>query len=483
MAFQRIAALALLCAACSESTPGRKLASGLARGLIAREGEVAFLLAARRPEDPGVPEDLLTGDLWLDDRKVGSGVSSGEGAYAFSPASGELAFLASWRFSQGEGDLWVAVRDQAARLVAKEARTFAWSSRGELGWVARDAAGVGERSLKLPGAQAIAWSADGKRLAVRASAAAGGKLWVVDGPSAAPREIAAATSDFAFAPDGTLAALGPPPAKGGDRPLLLDGHRVAEATAFSFSPEGKEIALLSTAQRPGEANGDLYRMPKGGAPVQVASRVSGWRWSAGGDLLCLAHFDLRSRAGTLTVSTPGAPPKEIARRVQGFSLFGRRVLYLVLAPTKGDFRVELWGFDLAAPQASPHRIDEGVYGWDLSPDGSALYYKARCSGGPRSCALLRAPFSGGAPQLLAADVAGFDLSRDGARILVQQPHRGAPRAVDLAVISATGPPPGTVKPFVLEADPASRFADAGGRKVAYAVIAAGKGGVFLADVP
>ena len=77
MAFQRIAALALLCAACSESTPGRKLASGLARGLIAREGEVAFLLAARRPEDPGVPEDLLTGDLWLDDRKVGSGVSSG----------------------------------------------------------------------------------------------------------------------------------------------------------------------------------------------------------------------------------------------------------------------------------------------------------------------------------------------------------------------------------------------------------------------
>lgn len=482
MDFQRTAAVALLCVACSESVPGKKLASGLARGLIARDGAVAFLLDAHQPADGTVPDDLLAGDLWLDDRRVGSGVSTGEGAYAFSPSSAELAFLAAWRFREGEGELWVASPASAPRQVAKAARTFAWSSRGELAFVARDAVGIPERIIPLPGVQSIAWAPDGRRLAARASAASGGRLWAIDAQSGAAKEIAVATSDFAFAPDGAIAALGPPPPKGGDRPLLVEGVRLADATAFSFSPDGRQVALLSTARQPGESSGELFRMPRsGGAPHLIASRVSEWRWSAGGDLLCLARYDLRARSGTLTAASPGSPAKEIAQRVQGFSIFGRRVLYLMQVPLKGDFKIELWAVDLAAADSTPHRIDEGVYGWELSPDGGTIYYKARCAGGSRSCSLLRTSFSGGAPEPLAANVAGFDLSRDGARILVQQPHRGAPRAVDLAVIPATGPPQQGLKPFVQEADPASRFADAAGRKVAYAIIAAGKGGVFLAN--
>lgn len=484
MAFQRTAAVALLCVACSESVPGKRLASGLARGLIAQDGAVAFLLDARRPTDGSVPEDLLAGDLWLDDRKVGSGVSTGEGAYAFSPHSRDLAFLASWRFRDGEGELWIVSRGSAPRKVADAARSFAWSSRGELGFVARDAIGIGDRTVPLPGVQSIGWAPDGRRLAARAAASSGGRLWAVDPQSGSAREIAIATSDFAFAPDGAIAALGPPPAKGGDRPLLVDGVRLGDATAFTFSPDGREIALLSTAKQPGESSGELFRMPRsGGAPHPVASRVSEWRWTAGGDLLCLARYDLRARAGTLTAASPGSPPREIAQRVQGFSIFGRRVLYLMQVPLKGDFKIELWAVDLAFADPAPHRVDEGVYGWELSPDGGTLYYKARCAGGSRSCSLLRTAFSGGKPELLAANIAGFDLSADGARILLQQPHRGAPRAVDLAVISAAGPAQQGLKPFVQEADPASRFADAAGRKVAYAIIAAAKGGVFLADAP
>jgi len=289
--------------------------------------------------------------------------------------------------------------------------------------------------------------------------------------------VAPGTTDFAFAPDGALAALGQSPPKGGDRPLLLEGKEVARATAFAFSPEGKELALLSRQKQPGEAYGELYRARAGGEPQLVATRVSDWRWGPAGDLLCLARYDLRARAGTLTASG-----REIASKVQSFSVFGRRVLYLVQAPLKGDFKVELWGVDLGS-SAAPHKIDEGAYGWDLSPDGTTLYYKARCAGGPRSCALLRAPFAGGAPVLLAPDVAGFDLSRDGSRILVEQPHRGAARAVDLAVISATDAPLEHLKRFAEEADPSSRFADGAGRRVAYAVIAAGKGGVYLAELP
>ena len=482
-ALQRCA-IALLCVACTKAPPGRKLASGLARGLVVRDGTVAFLLGARPAQETGVPDDLLAGDLWLDDRKVGSGVSTQQGAYAFSPASHELAFLASWRFREGEGELWVAAPGSAPRQVAKTARTFAWSSQGELAYAGTDAIGVGERTVRLPGVQDVAWSPDGKRLAARASAAAGGTLWRVDVASASPREIAIATSDFAFARDGALGALGPPPPKGGDRPLLIDGNRVGAATAFAFSPDGQEIALFSTERQPGEATGDLYRLKRsGGTPQLIASRLSEWRWAPRGDLLGLAQYDVRARSGTLVASARGGPPREIARRVQAFSIFGSRVLYLVQAPQKGDFKIELWSADLAAPETPPRRIDDGVYGWDVPPGGDVVDYKARCAGGSRSCSLLRAPLAGGSPEVIAPAVAGFDLSRDGARILVQRPHPGAPRAVDLAVASASLASPDAVKPFVEEADPGSRFADDAGRKVVYAIIAAGKGGVFLADVP
>ena len=69
------------------------------------------------------------------------------------------------------------------------------------------------------------------------------------------------------------------------------------------------------------------------------------------------------------------------------------------------------------------------------------------------------------------------------RILVQQPHRGAPRAVDVAVISAAGSPMDRLKPLAEEVDPTSRFADDAGKHVVYAIVAAGRSGVFLADVP
>src|SRR3989449_4126061 len=284
--------IVLLCLACTQAPPGRKLASGRARGLIARDGAVAFLLDAAHPPDPAVPDDLLAGDLWPGDGKAGPGVPPQGGAYAFAPPGRELAFLAAWRFREGEGELWIAPRDGAPRQVAKAARSFAWAARGELAFVGEDLVGVAGRKVPLPGVQAVGWSPDGSRLAARAAAAAGGKLWVVDPRSGAAREIAIGTSDFAFAPDGAIAALGPAPAKGGDRPLLIDGVQVASATAFAFSADGRELALLSTGKQPGDAAGDLVRVSRsGGAPALVATRVTDWRWSSGADLLCPPHSE------------------------------------------------------------------------------------------------------------------------------------------------------------------------------------------------
>ncbi|HEX9577385.1 MAG TPA: hypothetical protein VF993_06510 [Myxococcales bacterium] len=479
----------LFALACQARPPGQKLASGIARELTVAKGWVAFLLDAAHPDDRAVPDDLFIGDLWLAPldgaaKKVGSAVSSQPGAFAFSPKTGELAFLASWRFRGGEGELWIASPEPAQ--IAPAASDLAWSTAdATLAWVAPNHLGLrGRPAVPLDGLRSFAWSPDGKRLAGRASAAAGGTLWLVDVATGSKREVAPGTSDFAFASDGSLAVLGPPPPKGGDRPLLVDGKEIARATAMRFSPDARELALLSTARQPGEAMGDLYRMPRtGGAPRLVAQRVSDYHWH-GSDLLCLAKYDLRARAGALTVSPAGGgAPREIAPKVQSWVAQGRSVLYLAQAPLKGDYKIELWAADLDSA-APPRKIDDGVYGWQVSPDGSLLYYKARCAMGPRSCSLLRAPMDGSAPAtFLAANVAGFDLSADGSRILLEQPHRGATRAVDLAVIPARGAPPAIVKPFAEEADASARFADAQGKRVVFATLTAGKGGVYAADVP
>ena len=83
MAIARIALLVTLLVACEEKPAGRKLASGIASRILVHDGHVAFLLDAVHPDDRSVPDDLAAGDLWLDDRKAGSSVSSQPGMFAF----------------------------------------------------------------------------------------------------------------------------------------------------------------------------------------------------------------------------------------------------------------------------------------------------------------------------------------------------------------------------------------------------------------
>jgi hypothetical protein len=511
----RILLVCLLSAACSEGTPGTRLASGIAHQITVAPGAAAFLLDAVHPDDRSVPEDLLAGDLWvagLDKsaaQKAGAGVPTSAGSFAFSRSGDALAYLAAWRFRAGQGELWIWTAASGPQKIAAEASVFEWApAASALAFIAPGRVGILKAGLRetlavpIEGAQSFAWAPDGQHLAVRASAAAGGKLWLIDAQGGAKKEVAAATSDFAFAHDGALGALGPPSRKGGDRELLMlepgaaEPVKLARATSFAFSPDGHEVALLSTEKSPGEATGELSRLPRaGGAPLVVGQRVSDWRWTPSGDLLFLANYDVRARAGVLTLAPAGGgAPRELARKVQSFVAQGKRVLYLVQAPQKGDYKIELWtaGLDQSqqsqqSPGAAPRKIDEGVYGYQLSNDGATLFWKARCAGTARSCSLLREPVestqAATRPTFLAPNVAGFDLSPDGKKILLEQPHRGATRAVDLAVIDAMGAPPEHVKPFALEADASSRFADAKGSRVVYATLTAGKGSVYLADVP
>ena len=511
--------LALTAAGCDDKLPGRKIAPGLGRNLAIAPGgnAAAFLTDAAHPDDRTVPEDLVAGELWLADTrpgvataaKVGAGVPSAAGAFGFRPDGGALAFLASWRFRAGEGELWVAAPGAAPKRLADGVKSFTWAPRGEaIAFIAHQRLQVLQRPLAggdagaagftaIPPVHSFAWSPDAQRIAARSPASTGGSLLLLDARDGQGRELAAST-DFLFAPDGALGLLGPAGPKGGDRDLsIVEGSAaprpLGRATTFGFSPDGAHALLLSTAGTLGDAFGTLSRVPRsGGAKVALGERVSEWRFTPRGDLLVLAGYDVRSRSGTLMLApASGAPPREFAKQVQTFQIAprGDRVLYIVQANQRGDFKVELWtglvaegaqGFALA-----PRKLDEGVYGFQLSADGDHLFWKSRCGAGTRNCTLFRTRLSATEePVRLSPAVAGFDLAPEGRRLLVAHPHKGAPKAVDLALLDPFGPPlTDQPAPFAEEVDPGSRFLDAKGTRVIAPRLTGRSPSVLVIDLP
>jgi hypothetical protein len=510
----RVAARALLAAlvlspACSKGPPGRKLASGLSRDVaVSAQGEmISFLQNAAHPGDRRVPEDLVLGDLLVarvdagPARRVGAAVPNLPGAVAFSPAGTTLAFLAAYRYGPGDGELWLAGGASPERKIASGVTTFRWAPPDSGAAIERIALVADGRLLVLDAAhdkgvpsvgldhvQTFAWAPGGRMIAARAPSTAGGAISLLDVQDGRSREAARASSDFAFGPDGALYVLGPARPQGGDRALAAlasfaaPAREIGRATSFAVARTG-DVALLSTDDAPGEAYGTLSRAARGSEPRRLASRVSDFRFTPRGDLVFLAGYDTRSRAGRLVVSPASAGERDLGERVQSFSVTGDRVLFIAQRPLKGDFKIELWIADLTSPSA-PRKVDEGVYGYQLAPDGQ-LFWKARCAGGPRSCTLFRAPADGSAPaQMLAESVAGFDLSGDGSRVLVQAPHRGSSRAVDLAAIPAGAPARDSALPALVSGvDPSSRFADPNGKRIVYAAIDPAQAGVYVVDVP
>lgn len=499
--------LSLACSllACADKEPGALLARGQGRGLIAAAGgqRVAFLIDARHPDDRSVPDDLFLGDLYAGSpgqpaKKVGAGVSSGPGGYAFSAGGQALALLAAYRFRDGAGELWLAT-DAGARKLADDATSFAWAPKGErLAFVARGKLSVLDGPAAQPrealsGAQSFLWAPDGERLAARGPRSADGTLWLLDAAGGQPRALGGA-ADYAFGPDGTLAFLGAATAAGGDLPVSTlapaKGSEVARAAAvggisFSLSAQGG-LLVLSTAKRAGEATGELLFVPPGKEARKIGDKVSDYRFTPAGEPIFLASYDVRARTGALMrAPADGAGPAvAVAPRAQAFTLdrAGKRAFWLVPRSTKGDFKIELWTADLGAA-GEPRKIDEGVYGYEPSPDGKLLYWKARCGYGPRSCSLFRAPLDGSAaPAELAKNVAGFDLSDDGKRLLLAAPHRGSGRAVDLSWLPSDAAPAAEPHAIAPDVDPSAKLLDAAGTRAVFAVQTPGKAAVYTAEL-
>jgi hypothetical protein len=525
-------------AACEEKQPGRLLAQGLGRDVMAAPGggSVAFFLDATHPDDRAVPQDLFIGDLWLADLhtqnaavRVGSGVATIPGNTVYRPDGGAIAWLGSFRFHTGEGDLIATTIEGAAtpRKLATSATTFAWAPRGDgLAWISQGRLFVSPHPFTsealLPaveGAQQFIWSPDGKSVAVRAPGR--GRVVLLNAETGLQRELTGDSSDFLFASDGTLGILSRPITQDGGRVLHLGGNDAAEephadrrlsllepgkaeltpagyATAFLFSPDAKQLLTLSTPGDRGESFGDLTRTQRGAAPTLanhngqlLGQRVNEYRFGAKGDLLFLSGYDTRERGGTLMLApASGAAPREIAKHVQTFQLspIGDRVLYTVQNATKQDFKVELWTAELATDASgfgrAARKIDEGVYGYLLSPDGTTLFWKSRCAGS-RACELLRAPIATTSePTTLATLVAGFDFAPATGRLLISHPHKSAARAVDLTLQDGFGPrPEHAPDPFVTEADPSSRFLDAEGHHVLAPILSSHNPSVRVIELP
>jgi len=129
-------ALALLLPACTGAPPGKLLAQGPARGLVASASgaSLAFLQHLERPAEAGVPDDLHRGELLVarageSARKAGGAVPDLAGSVAFEPGGEALAFLAGWRFREGQGELWVARPGESPARLAQEASSFDQSYR------------------------------------------------------------------------------------------------------------------------------------------------------------------------------------------------------------------------------------------------------------------------------------------------------------------------------------------------------------------
>lgn len=509
-------AVAAALAACKPSPPppsGRQLWSGPARGLVATPAgdAVAWLAAPAPSKERGVPEDVRVGKLFVSNvsggapRELGDGVTSLDGSYAFSPDGKRLAFLAKWRFADGRGELWSAAAAAGAAVkLCDDASSFAFSpeeapsgaSRSRLGAICDSALRVGPGdaaetfAVASQPAREFEWALHG--LVVRGPASLGGRLGLVSFDSRPGTEtLAERTDDFALGRGGSGLAW----VTGTEVEALAVGcPKGARFTADRYpnhatpAPGGEGAAfLVPEAANPSLA--DLFAFEGCDKVAPLGKAVGEFAYAASGHLAFVDGYDGRARAGTLRVHTARseAAPKgatlELGKHVQEFhwSPSGKWLTYLV-RNAKGGFTIELWasGPWAAGKAPPPHKVDDGVYGYSLSPDEGRVYYKARCADA-RSCTILVVPSDGSnKPVEVAKKAAGFELSRDGRRVVVLAPHRGSETQVDLKATPANG---GDVTPLASACEPIARLLGAAGESVAFVSDDKVHAGVWVAPLP
>ena len=253
-------------------------------------------------------DDLLAGDLWLDARKVGAGRLDAARAVMFSSPDGtQLALLARWRFREGMASCGWRHAGSEPRALPRGRASPGRRAACSAGWA--KPVGIGERTWQLAGvpgrpAGRPTDSGGGARLRGGRRQAMGRGRGDAGRAGGRARHLRLRFRRRRGAGGARAAA-----AEGEIGRCSWRAYGLRAATAFAFSPDGKELALLSTSKPAGRGVGQLYRLPRaGGTPQLVGSRVS----ATGAGAPRAICFALRT---TTCAHAPGRSPfRDPARR-------------------------------------------------------------------------------------------------------------------------------------------------------------------------
>ncbi|HYQ81093.1 MAG TPA: hypothetical protein VEP68_06320 [Anaeromyxobacteraceae bacterium] len=504
-----LAALAVAAAGCGKRAEapagrGRRLAEGQVRALSASpDGAwLAWLDRCAQPPARGLPADVLSCDLRVapaaggEARRLAEGVTTLPGGLAWSPDGRALAALADYDYGSSAGGLVLWRAGGEARRLAGAVGFYGFAPSGDLWFVAG-----GQLHRARPGAEPAAVARAGEvatfdlgpagsrwGLARRRAAAGGALLVLREGEVVA--EVPGPVGDYAFSPGGDLVAFtvsekdGLALRVGAAGPSLaaspVVGRRVQ---SFAFSRDGSALAWVADL-RPGRA-GDLWlapaAAPRGGS--RLAAGVGEFRWAAAAPRLAwLQDFDPRMRSGTLAAAGVGGKPAVLGHNVTAYDLTpdGSRAAFLEHV-TAGGYSVDL-KLGRAEAGAAAETVARGVFGFDFSPQGDWLYYRANCVRAAEACDLFRVPATGaepGAPpQRLAEGVKSFEFDRRRpGRLLVGWARKDLV-ALDLAVWEQ-----GRLLSVDRAAVPGSAaFLAPDGARLAYALAEPKRAGVYVADL-
>lgn len=431
-------------------------------------------------------------------RRIAGAVTTLPHGLLWSPAGATVAALAEYDYPTARGTLVLAQAGGAPRTLA-QAVSFAGFAPGredlllvsEGRLLASRGGGAAEpvAALERVGSFEVGpgWGGGGGPALLARQGAAGGGALVVVAADGKPDRVAERSGDYAVAPGGGAFAY--TVQDGGRFALHLAGPRRAvlgqDVAAFAFSRDGRAIAYLAGAA-PGK-QGDLHvaLVAKPGDAV-LAREVGELRWAAKAPRLAwLEKFDARVRSGTAGAGGLDLPSRTYGGNVTDLELSadGKHLAFLQHT-TRGGYSVDLLLAHLDAPPGTPAvPVAQGAFGFSFSPDARWLYYRTRCVRNGEGCDVERIPAEGLAegkePERVAEGAKSFEYDpRDPARLLVTW-QRMDRDALDVGVWKDGRMT--RVDTYVLPGS--AQFLGPDSRRLAYAVIAPKRQGVYVAELP
>jgi dipeptidyl aminopeptidase/acylaminoacyl peptidase len=424
------------------------------------------------------------------------------GSFFFSPTGGHVGALTQWSFQRQEGTLVVASTAQARpRTVAEKVSFFAFSKDGA--WIGYVSDGVlrvepadgGDAKEIAKEVSTFELSPDGKSLLARKKMVAGGHLLLAHHGTSTepPKVLAPQVSEYHWSPDGARFAYTARSEEGGNDLYVAtvegNARQVGKGVpSFVFSPTGRHLAFLGdTSVR--KQFGDLFVLVGGAEEAtKLGETVTEFAFAASDDRIAwLDSYDPQSRGGQLKWKdvTAEGEPVSIAHDVPSFvwSKDGANLAYIrrVHQPI---YSIDLFLARLGQGEPEIFTIAKGVFGYSFSSDGERLFLRTECIRNGRSCELysVRTADPAASIQHIAGGIHTYEPDPLDESVLMITYARMDSDTFDLGVVPADGS--GSVRRIDRMVLPGTRLLVGKDEvSITYAVVEAGRQGVYVADVP